>query len=164
MVAEIILLGLFLGTCCWILFPLFKEGARENDFTPKPVDLIEELENKKAGAYAVIKELEFDLKMGKLTEDDFQILKRQYVQEAIGYMKEIDELAASRASSPAGVDTAVEEASQNGAAEINGYGSRKREYIYCTSCGERHAFESMFCAVCGSRLHKPQASDLQEEN
>ena len=92
MLGYIILFGLLLGACYWILNPLLQEDARQNGFTPKPEDILVELKNKKDGAYATIRELEFDLSMGKLTEEDFQILKRQYTHEAVGYMKEMDKL------------------------------------------------------------------------
>ena len=65
--------------------------------------------SKKNGAYATIRELEFDLSMGKLTEEDFQILKRQYTQEAVGYMKEMDKLESSQATFSKPVDTDLED-------------------------------------------------------
>ena len=92
MLEYVVLFGLLLGACYWIINPLLQGDVRQNGFTPKPKEILEELKNKKDGAYATIRELEFDLSMGKLTEEDFQVLKRQYTQEAIGYMKEMDKL------------------------------------------------------------------------
>ncbi len=42
--------------------------------------------------------------MGKLSEEDFQILKRQYLQEAAGYMKEMDKLESLQATISKPVD------------------------------------------------------------
>lgn len=92
MTGYLVLFGLFIGACGWVLMPLFRNAVRQDDLTGKPVDRLDELKNKKNSVYAVIKELEFDLNMGKLTEEDFQILKRQYTQEAVDYLKEIDQL------------------------------------------------------------------------
>jgi hypothetical protein len=64
---------------------MLQEEVRQNGLKPKQEDILKELKNKKDGAYAAIRELEFDLSMGKLTEEDFQILKRQYSLEAVGY-------------------------------------------------------------------------------
>ena len=164
MIGYVILFGLLLGACYWIINPLLQEDARHTGFTPKPEDILAELKNKKDGAYATIRELEFDLSMGKLDEEDFQILKRQYTQEAVGYMKEMDKLESPQATFSKPVDTVFEEKIEQGVAEIRTHESTERKYIYCTSCGERAAAESRFCAACGENLDKHRKNYLQEEN
>ena len=164
MLGYIILFGLLLGACYWIINPLLKEDAHQNGFTPKPEDILVELKNKKDGAYATIRELEFDLSMGKLTEEDFQILKRQYTQEAVGYMKEMDKLASPQATFPKPMDTILKEEIEQGVAANRAYKSTQRKYIYCTSCGAQAAVESGLCAACGSNLHKRPKNYFQEEN
>ena len=164
MLGYVILFGLLIGACYWIINPLLQEDVRQNSFTPKPEDILEELKNKKDGAYATIRELEFDLSMGKLTEEDFQILKRQYTQEAVGYMKEMDKLESLQATYSKPVDTVLEEEIEQGVAEIRNHKSTKKKFIYCTSCGEKAAVETRFCAACGANLDKRRKNYLQEEN
>jgi len=164
MLGYVILFGLLIGACYWIINPLLQEDVRQNSFTPKPEDILEELKNKKDGAYATIRELEFDLSMGKLTEEDFQILKRQYTQEAVGYMKEMDKLESSQATFSKPMDTVLEEEIEQGVTEIRNHKSTQRKYIYCTSCGEMAEVESRFCAACGSNLDKHHKNYFQEEN
>jgi ribosomal protein L37E len=164
MLGYVILFGLLIGTCYWIINPLLQEDARQNGFTPQPTDILKELKNKKNGAYAAIKELEFDLSMGKLTEEDFQILKRQYTQEAVGYMKEIDKIEFSQAAFSKLADTVPEEENEQGVTAIRNHKSNQRKHIYCTSCGAKSAVESRFCAACGSNLRKRRKNSLQEEN
>ncbi len=164
MLGYVILFGLLIGACYWIIKPLLQEDARQNGFTPQPTDILKELKNKRYGTYAVIKELEFDLSMGKLTEEDFQILKRQYTQEAFGYMKEIDKLASSQAAFSKPVDTVSEKENEQEVTAIRNPNSTRRKYIYCTSCGQESAVESRFCAACGSNLHKHRKNYLQEDN
>ena len=154
MMGYVILFGLLLGACYWIINPLLQEDVHQNGFTPKPEDILEALRDKKNGAYATIRELEFDLSMGKLDEEDFQILKRQYTQEAVGYMKEMDKLESPQAASSKPVDTGFEEKIEQGDAEIRNRESTERKYIYCTSCGEMAEVDSQFCAACGSNLDK----------
>ncbi len=108
MLGYIVIFGLVIGACYWIINPLLQQDGRQNGFTPKPENILEELKNKKEGAYATIRELEFDLSMGKLSEEDFQILKRQYVQEAVGYMKAMDNLHNHRKSESRIGDTGEE--------------------------------------------------------
>ena len=164
MLGYVILFGLLIGACYWIINPLLQEDGRQNGFTPKPEDILEELKNKKDGAYATIRELEFDLSMGKLTEEDFQILKGQYTQEAVGYMKEMDKLESSQAKFLKPMDTVLEEEIEQGVAEIRNHKSIERKYIYCPSCGEMAKVESRFCAACGTNLDKHRKNYLQEEN
>jgi hypothetical protein len=154
MLGYVILFGLLIGACYWIINPLLQEDVRQNGFTPKPDDILKELKNKKDGAYAAIRELEFDLSMDKLTEEDFQILKRQYTREAVGYMKEMDKLESPQATFSKPVGTVLEEEIEQGVTAIRSHKSTQRKYIYCTSCGEKAAVESRFCAACGSNLHK----------
>jgi tRNA nucleotidyltransferase/poly(A) polymerase len=164
MMGFIFLFGLLLGACYWIINPLLREDDRQNGFTPKPEDILQELKNKKNGAYATIRELEFDLSMGKLTEEDFQILKGQYTQEAFGYMKEIDKLESLQATLSKPADTRFEEEIEQGDEEIRSHVSTERKYIYCTSCGEMAGVGSRFCVACGANLDKHRKNYLQEEN
>jgi len=164
MLGYVILFGLLIVACYWIINPLLQEDNHQNGFTPKPKDVLKELKNKKDGAYAAIRELEFDLSMGKLTEEDFQILKRQYSHEAVGYMKEMDRLESPQATFSKPVDTVLEEEFEQRGTAIHTHKSTKRKYNYCTSCGAKAAVESRFCTVCGSNLHKRRKNNLQEEN
>lgn len=164
MLAYVILLALLIGACYWIINPLLREDVRQDGFTPKPEDVLEELKSKKNGAYAAIKELEFDLSMGKLTEEDFQILKRQYTQEAVGYMTEMDKLESSLAALSKTVAEVSEKENEEGVTVIRNPKSTPTKHIYCTYCGARAAIESRFCSVCGTNLSKGRKNNLQEEN
>ena len=163
MLEYVVLFALLLGACYWILNPLLQEDIRQNGFTPKAEDTLNDLKHKKDGAYAVIKELEFDLSMGKLTEEDFQTLRQQYTQEAIGYMSAIDKLELPPAAFSKPVDT-VEEENGQAHTESHNHQPAGRKDIYCTSCGRKTAVESRFCAACGSNLYKHQDKNFQEEN
>jgi hypothetical protein len=158
MLGYVIIFGLLIGACYWIINPLLQEDGRQNGFTPKPEDILEKLKNKKDGAYATIRELEFDLSMGKLSEEDFQILKRQSIQEAVGYMKEMDKLKSPQATISKPVDTDLEEEIKQEVTASRTLESTQRKYIYCTSCGQKAAVERRFCAACGSNLDKYRKS------
>ncbi|MBW2583345.1 MAG: hypothetical protein JRE36_07155 [Deltaproteobacteria bacterium] len=151
MLGYVIIFGLLIGACYWIINPLLRQDGGQNGFTPKPENILEELKNKKEGAYATIRELEFDLSMGKLS---FQILKRQYVQEAVGYMKAMDKLKSLPATISKLTDTDLEEEIEPEDRASRTHESTKGKYIYCTSCGRKAAVERRFCAACGSNLHK----------
>ena len=154
MLGYVIIFGLLIGACYWIINPLLQQDGRQNGFTPKPEDILEKLKNKKDNAYATIRELEFDLSMGKLSEEDFQILKRQYLQEAVGYMKAMDKLKSPPAAISKPMDTDLEEEIEQENTASRTPESTQRKYIYCTSCGAKAAVERRFCAACGLNLHK----------
>jgi len=154
MLGSVIIFGLLLGAFGWITYPLLKENSRRDGFTPKPEDIRENLRKKKEGAYAVIRELEFDLSMGKLSEEDFDILKRQYLQEAAGYMQQMDQLESQVEAVSASADANLEEENGGAVAAIRTPEADKRQYVYCTSCGRKAAAEDRFCVACGTNLHK----------
>ena len=164
MLGYVIIFGLVLGACFWIIHPLLGAEDLQDGLTPKPEDILEKLKNKKDGVYATIKELEFDLRMGKLSEEDFQILKQQYIQEAAGYMEEMDKLESVKATVAEPAEPDLEEVIESQFTSGRPHESTQRRHIYCTSCGEMAAAESLFCAACGSNLHKHPRNNLQEEN
>jgi len=154
MLGYVVIFGLLLGAFYWIIHPLLQDAGGQNGFKPKPEDVLEMLSKKKDGAYAAIRELEFDFSMGKLTEEDFQILKGQYLQEAAGYMKELDELESQRAAVSTSADAGPGNETGQGVAATRPPGSSERKFIYCTACGRKAAVADRFCVACGSNLHE----------
>jgi rRNA maturation endonuclease Nob1 len=164
MLGYVIIFGLVIGACYWIIHPLLREEDLQDNITPQPEDVLEKLKNKKDGVYATIKELEFDLSMGKLSEEDFNILKQQYLQEAAGYMEEMDKLESLKATVEQPDEPDLEDEIELQFTARRPTKSTQRKHIYCTSCGEKAAAESRFCEACGSNLHKQAKKNFQEEN
>ena len=152
--AYIIMVGLITGAGYWILKPLLQENGPQNGYSPSPDDIIQQLNYKKEGAYATIQDLEFDLNMGKLSEEDFQTLKKQYLQEAAGYMKEVDDLKSLQDEKLTFSDKDIEEEIEQEVTSIPLQKSALKEYVYCAFCGEKAPVEDNFCAECGSTLEK----------
>jgi len=164
MLGYVIIFVLVIGASYWIIHPLLREGDHQDDLTPQPEDNLKKLKSKKDDVYAAIKELEFDLSMGKLSEEDFKILKRQYIQEAAGYMEEMDKLESLQTTVAKPTEPDIEEEIEPRFSTHRAHKSTKRKYIYCTSCGKKATAESRFCAACGSNLKMHAKNDLQEEN
>ncbi|MEW6298433.1 MAG: hypothetical protein AB1671_11925 [Thermodesulfobacteriota bacterium] len=53
-------------------------------------------EQQKADAYAAIKEAEFDRQMGKLTDEDYRLLRGRYEARALEALAQLDRLARSQ--------------------------------------------------------------------
>jgi hypothetical protein len=49
-------------------------------------------EKQKADAYAALKEAEFDQQMGKLTEEDYRLLREKYEARALEALAQLDRL------------------------------------------------------------------------
>jgi len=164
MLGYVIIFGLVIGACYWIVHPLLREQDFQTGLTPQPEDVLEKLKNKKDAVYATIKELEFDLSMGKLSEEDFNILKRQYIQEAAGYMADMDKLESLQAPVSEPTEPELQEDIDPQITSRHPNRTTRRDHIYCTSCGEKAAAESRFCEACGSNLRKHARNNFQEEN
>lgn len=129
----IVLVFLFLGSGYWIIKPLLNPEQLQDSLDPRLNERIDQITLQKEATYATIKELEFDLSMGKLSEEDFEAMKKQYTLDALKYMDEIDQLQASekeRKNMPAGAS------------------------VFCTKCGEKADPQDLFCANCGNELRK----------
>lgn len=103
---------LFIGAIAsFVASPLFAPAMQ-----PEPERALDSevarWEKQKTDAYVAIKEAEFDLQMGKLTEEDYHMLREKYEARAVEALTQLDRL--SRAQEPIalqGKSRAVNEAS-----------------------------------------------------
>ncbi len=84
-------------------------------------------------AVAALREIEFDLVTGKLSDSDYAELKTRYTARA---------LEAMRAGTAAGADDAIE-------AAVRAYRERMAT---CVSCGPRPEPDAAYCSNCGRYL------------
>jgi len=138
----------------WIIRPLLSGKDRVNAYTSSPENLLEQLTHKKEGAYAAIRELQFDLHMGKLSAEDFQNLKRQYMQEAAGYLKASDDLQFRQAERASRADKDIEEEIEREVASLRRQKAKPGRFVYCAVCGQKAVVDDNFCGGCGSKLKK----------
>jgi hypothetical protein len=75
----------------FVASPLFDlEALQEPESTPESE--IDRWEKQKTDAYTALKEAEFDLQMGKLTDEDYQTLKEKYEMRALEALARLDRL------------------------------------------------------------------------
>jgi hypothetical protein len=125
--AAIVLVGAVLLFVAW---PLVRVEAEESDVD----DAVPPLERQKLEAYAAIKEAEFDLRMGKLSEADFAAATQRYRQQALAAIAAIDR---SRAR--------VRGARTSG-------GTKGLRFSFCPACGQKLPGRANFCGGCGGAL------------
>ena len=123
----ILALGILIAVLAtlYIAFPFYQEQNREISFELN--HRAEDLEAQKMELYRAIKDVEFDHKMGKLSDDDFKALNTQYRTEAIDILKKID---------------ALKPGVQVGDNAIS----------FCHQCGQSAVPEDLYCSHCGAHL------------
>ena len=112
----------------YVLWPLFVKTSDESAGPPAETDA-DYLVARKTALYRNIKELEFEYKMGRLTESDFQRLEMEYKGEAAEILQKLDVLN----------DSPVKQ-------EPDG------KTDSCPACGTKTIPDKKFCADCGARL------------
>lgn len=131
-----------LGACYWILNPILWPAESDDDSSGITEGRLYNLNRQKEDAYMAIHELEFDHKMGKLSDDDFEELKNQYMHEALGAIEDIEKLEAS------GEDSDDEDFESDDDEII----SADESLLFCTQCGAEASFVDRFCRSCGNEL------------
>jgi membrane protease subunit (stomatin/prohibitin family) len=117
-------------------WPLVRPDSEDEDGG----ESLSPLERQKVEAYGAIKEAEFDLRMGKLSQADFETLTERYRGQAL---EAIAALEQSRAPARAVVRQANVRAG--------------RRFAFCPDCGEKTAPRANFCGACGRTLQEEVA-------
>lgn len=125
-------------------------------------DRLGELIGRKEATLKAIKDLEFDYRVGKMDEEDFQRLDQRLRRQAIGLIQQIEKLAPAGAA----LDDALERqiaamrrtatpatppapATARPLPASNGHAAPKSAR-YCTECGNALEATHKFCAQCGA--------------
>jgi hypothetical protein len=129
------------------LFTLF---VRAKDIPPpEPVSPTQYLEDRKAAIYENLRDLQFEYRVGKLSDADYQQTKLTLQKELAGVLSEIDRItqatgrmtppAAAAPKSPAAAAKASEKRPTAAATE-------------CPHCGAKFPKPMKFCGECGKAM------------
>lgn len=129
-------------TFAFVTYPLLKRRARLVGSAED--DKLRELSSKRDTTYSMLKELEFDLQSGILTEEDYQDLEVRYKRKAISILRDIDDSEKG---------TEVEEEIEKQILEL-----RRGKGRFCPQCGARCQEGDCFCSRCGTSLSPRRAS------
>jgi len=132
----------------YVVTPLFRKSDSSAD-----IDLFAETEpdrlfDRKEIIYKNLKDLEFEYKMGRLSDGDFRQLSASYKNEAAAVLQELDRLDAHK-----NIEGTIEKELAVRKSELYGSGMGKdREAARCPSCGAETIPGKKYCADCGRRL------------
>jgi hypothetical protein len=135
-----------------LLQPLMKQ-AKRSPLPPEPIDLEE---TPKGVALSALKEIEFDRETGKLSEQDYELLKSRYTAAALEALRDDSEATAPE---PVSDDTETVIAARvralrfvSGTTPSDAPVTSNRSAPACSSCGPRPEPDAVFCSMCGRRL------------
>lgn len=132
----------------YVLIPLFKEPKGNLEVELLTETDLDRLLNRKAVVYSNIKDLEFEYKMGRLSDADFRRLEAEYKNEAALILQRLDQL---------GVEKSIDEIIEKDIAArksrlFPSSSSASKASQRCPSCGAEVVVGKRFCADCGRRL------------
>jgi hypothetical protein len=120
----------------FVLYPVFAEERAGALGASAEALALRDLEEKKARLYTAIKDLDFELDAGKVSSEDYESARRDYLAQATEVMEQIDSIAPEKTTSLA---TSSEDASAQ----------KKAGARICSSCGEASSENAKFCIGCG---------------
>jgi Double zinc ribbon len=138
---------------------------REGDL-PKaaPVSPFQHLDERKASIYENLRDLQFEYRVGKLSDTDYQQTKVDLQKELAKVLAEVDRLKAElqvvTASVPA-PSKAARVVTTAKSAKVVANGSGKAADVACAGCGALVPHGLKFCGECG--IPVPQAKPLPVE-
>jgi len=150
MVEHVVVIFLILGAGYFVVKPLVIPRQPDDDSSLKGDDRLKQLTLKKDRAYSTIKELEFDANMGKISKEDFETLKGQYMFDAADSLKEIDRLETAKTKTTGPKEKRIEKKTSG----IRQNKSAQKSHVFCVECGSRAALRARFCPSCGAKLAK----------
>ena len=112
----------------YALWPLFGKTFDESVELPSETGA-DYLTDRKTAIYRNIKELEFEYKMGRLAESDFQRLEAEHKNEAVEILQKLDALNVTLITPKTDTETNT-----------------------CPYCGAKTISGKKFCADCGAKL------------
>ncbi len=137
---------LVIGT---IIFTLF---VRAKDIPePAPASPTAHLEERKAQIYENLRDLQFEFRVGKLSDSDYQKTKLDLQRELAGVLAQIDALQTAPAVQTKIVEAKIVEAKVAKAPASAGHAGNghKPDAHACPHCGATFAQDMKFCGECG---------------
>ena len=121
-------------------------GVRAQDLPePEPESPFLHLDERKAAIYENLRDLQFEYRVGKLSDQDYQNTKKDLQRDLAAVLAEVDALRTRLALGIGLVGQAVPPATHS----LNGYS--------CPSCGAKFEKQLKFCGECGKPMKVAQA-------
>ena len=134
-----------------IVVIVFVLGVRPKDLPePEPVSPFAHLDERKAAIYENLRDLQFEYRVGKLSDNDYQLTKKDLQKELAGVMAEVDRVKTQLqgTKSQAAAVTAPQSKAKVAVAV---------DSLTCPHCNARFEQELKFCGECGKPMKAVRA-------
>ncbi|BAM02042.1 MULTISPECIES: zinc-ribbon domain-containing protein [Caldilinea] len=154
-----------------VAWPLLKKEA--------PLALVDddrllELLHRKEQVLQAIKDLEFDYRVGKLSEEDYRLYDQQLRRQAISLLMQIEKIAPESAQLDASLEQEIlqrrrvpgeaplpVDGNQTDMTFLSSTSTAEKQanlHRYCTQCGHPLEPSHKFCAMCGTPVESKAAA------
>jgi hypothetical protein len=119
--------------------------VREKDIPePLPVSPVQHLEDRKQAIYDNLRDLQFEYRVGKLSDEDYQSTKQALQKELAGVLAEMEATIARLGLTPTRVP--------NKKPAVAAPKSARRAVTVCPFCGAEFSQALKFCGECGKAI------------
>ncbi len=134
-----------------VAYPILQRPGAARPVVASAQETLDELLAQREAAFQALRELSFDHRVGKITDEDFFAFEANLKLHAAEVLRALDRW---EAQFDAGADDALEQAVQTRRAAL-------RSGIACPACGGPAAADDKFCPACGADLRgAPAAAHL----
>ena len=124
---------------------LYIIGVRPKDLPePQPVSPFQHLDERKAAIYENLRDLQFEYRVGKLSDVDYQQTKKDLQKELAQVLAEVDRVREQLGAGPA-------------KAVVAGPAPAKSSKFVCPTCNAEFDKDLKFCGECGKPMRKAEA-------
>src|SRR5229473_5217720 len=137
---------IFVASLLTIGVLVFILSVRTKDLPePEPVSPFEHLDERKAAIYENLRDLQFEFRVGKLSDQDYQQTKQDLQKELAGVLAEIDKVKQTLASQ------------MTAPAQTKPSKKQQPHRFICPSCKAEFPTALKFCGECGKPMAAAQA-------
>jgi len=139
-------MAIFLASLLTVAVIVYILSVRAKDLPePEPVSPFEHLDERKASVYENLRDLQFEYRLGKLSDQDYQATKQDLQRELAVVLAEIDRVKAE-------LGVAVQARAQTAAPSSNGAKALETAAKECPHCGSTFPQALKFCGECGKPM------------
>lgn len=134
-----------------LIYPIVRPPLEPITEPGGPADRLAALEERKLGIYGAIRDLGFDYRTDKLTDEDYRSEVATLKAEAVQLVAEIERLRSEVPRGPSDLEAEI-------AREIEALEPAERRPSagrFCTACGAKASPQDRYCAACGQALGSP---------
>ena len=137
---------------------LYILGVRPKDLPePLPVSPFQHLDDRKAAIYENLRDLQFEYRVGKLSDADYQQTKKDLQKELAQVLAEVDRVREQLGAKPAKTVAATPAARQAATGRSPADQEVRPTVFVCPTCNAEFDKDLKFCGECGKPMRKAEA-------